>query len=48
VSETKMYQQPVGHSSSLPVQKTAKHRAEFSWLPTSDVAAVTKPRRETR
>jgi len=29
-------------------QQTAKHRAKFGWLPLSDGAAVTKPRRETR
>ena len=33
---------------SVPVQETAKHRAKFGWLPVNDVAAVTKPRRETR
>ena len=33
---------------SVPVQKTAKHRAKFGWPPLSDVGAVTKPRRETR
>jgi len=33
---------------SVPAQETAKHRAKFGWLPLSDVAAVTKPRRETR
>jgi len=32
---------------SVPVQKTAKHRAKFGWPPLSDVAAVTKPWRET-
>jgi len=32
---------------SVPVQETAKHRAKFGWLSLSDVAAVTKPRRET-
>ena len=31
---------------SVPAQETAKHRAKFSWLPLSDVEAVTKPRRE--
>ena len=31
---------------SVPAQKTTKHRAKFSWPPVSDVAAVTKPRRE--
>jgi len=34
--------------NSLPAQETAKHRAKFGWLPLSDVAAVTKPRRESR
>jgi len=34
--------------SSLPAQETAKHHAKFGWLPLSDVAAVTKPRRESR
>jgi len=33
---------------SVPAQETAKHRAKFGWHPLSDVAAVTKPRRETR
>jgi len=33
---------------SVPVQETAKHRAKFGWLPLIDVAAVTKPTRETR
>jgi len=33
---------------SVPVQETAKHRAKFGWPPVSDVAAVTKARRETR
>ena len=28
-------------------QQAAKHRAKFGWLPLKDVAAVTKPRRET-
>jgi len=31
----------------LCAQETAKHRAKFGWPPVSDVAAVTKPRRET-
>jgi len=31
----------------VPAQETAKHRAKFGWRPVSDVAAVTKPRRET-
>jgi len=33
---------------NVPAQETAKHRAKFGWLPLSDVAAVTLPRRETR
>ena len=33
---------------SVAAQETAKHRAKFGWLPVSDVAAVRKPRRETR
>jgi len=32
---------------SVPAQQTAKHRAKFGWPVVSDVAAVTKPRRET-
>jgi len=28
--------------------KTAKHRARFGWPPVSNVAAVTKAKRETR
>jgi len=32
---------------SVPAQETAKDRAKFGWPPVSDVAAVTKPRRET-
>jgi len=32
---------------SLLAQITAKHRAKFGWLPLSDIAAVTKPRRES-
>ena len=32
---------------SVPVQETAKNRAKFGWLPLSDVAAVTLPRRLT-
>jgi len=31
---------------SIPAQVRAKHCAKFGWLPLSDVAAVTKPRRE--
>jgi len=34
--------------NSLPAQETAKHRAKFGWLPMSDVAAVMKPRSESR
>jgi len=34
---------------SVPAQETAEHRAKLGWPPVSDViAAVTKPRRETR
>jgi len=33
---------------SVPAQETAKHCAKFGWSPVNDVAAVTKPRRETR
>ena len=32
---------------SIPAQETAKDRAKFGWPPVSDVAGVTKPRRET-
>ena len=32
----------------VPGQETAKHSAKFGWLTLSDVAAVTKPKRETR
>jgi len=32
---------------NVPAQETAKHRAKFSLTSLSDVAAVTKPRRET-
>jgi len=31
----------------VAVQETTKHRAKFGWPPVSDVAAVTKPRRES-
>jgi len=37
----------IGDRNSVPAQETAKHRAKFSWLPFSDVATVTKPKRET-
>jgi len=33
---------------SLAAQVRAKHCEKFGWLPLSDVAAVTKPRRESR
>jgi len=33
---------------SVPGQDTAIHPAKFGWPPVSDVAAVTKARRETR
>jgi len=36
------------HVYGVPAQKTAKHHAKFGWLPLSDVAAVMKPKRETR
>jgi len=32
----------------VPAQETAKHHTEFDWPPVSDIAVVTKPRRETR
>jgi len=32
----------------VPAQKTSKDRAKFGWPPVSDVAAVTKPRRENQ
>jgi len=32
---------------SVLAQETAKDLAKFGWPPVSDVAAVTKPRRET-
>ena len=32
----------------VAAQETAKHCAKFGWLPLSDVAAVTMPRRESR
>jgi len=52
-SEFCTWQKPLGNKSrlnciySVPAQETAKHRAKFGWLPLSDVAAVTRPRRET-
>jgi len=41
-------QEPRKKIYSVPAQETAKHRAKFDWPPMSDIAAVTKPRRETR
>jgi len=32
---------------SVAAQETAKHRAKFGWPPLSNIAAVTKPKRET-
>ena len=43
-----MDKKPQNCICSVPAQETAKHRAKFGWLPLSDVAAVTKPRRESR
>ena len=33
---------------NVAAQEMVKHRAKFGWPPVNDVAAVTKPRRETR
>ena len=33
---------------SVPAQETAKHSAKIGWPPVNNVAAVTKPRLETR
>jgi len=33
---------------TVRAQETAKHCAKFGWPPVSDIAAVTKPTRETR
>jgi len=41
-------QEPLKMHYSVSAQETAKHRAKFGWLPVSNIAAVTKPRRETR
>jgi len=41
-------QQPLKIYICLPAQVRAKHCEKFGWLPLSDVAAVTKPRRESR
>ena len=35
-------------SVGLPGQETAKHSAKFGWLPLCNVAAASKPKRETR
>jgi len=35
-----------GKIRSVPAQETSKRRARFGWPAVSDVAAVTKPRRE--
>jgi len=40
-------QEPQNCIYSVPAQEMAKHRAKFGWPLVSDVAAVTKPRRET-
>jgi len=40
-------QPPKMYIRSLAAQVRAKHCAKFGWLPLSDVAAVTKPRRES-
>jgi len=40
-------QSPQKHIYNVPAEETAKHRAKFGWPPVSDIAAVTKPRRET-
>jgi len=36
------------NSVGLPAQEMAKRHASFGWPPVSDIAEVTKPRRETR
>jgi len=41
-------QPPKMYIYSLQAQVRAKHWAKFGWLPLSDVAAVMKPRRESR
>jgi len=33
---------------SVPAQETTKHLSKFGWLPLSDIAAATKPRRQSR
>ena len=43
-----MGQEPPKMYYSVPLQQTAKHHTKFRWLPLSDVAAVTLPRRKTR
>jgi len=39
---------PKMYIQCIPANETAKHRAKFGWPPVSDVAAVTKARREMR
>jgi len=39
---------PPKYIYSVAAQETIKHRAKFGWPPVSDVAAVAKPRRDTR
>jgi len=41
-------QEPPKVCTYVPAQETTKDRAKFGWPPVSDVAAVTKPRPETR
>jgi len=41
-------QEPQKCIYNVPAKETAKHHAQFGWLPMSDVAAVTKARRETQ
>jgi len=40
-------QEPLKCIHSVLAQEMAKHPAKFGWLPLTEVAAVTKPRRET-
>ena len=42
-----MAAQPHENVYNVPAQERAKHRAKFGWPAVSDIAAVTKPRRET-
>jgi len=41
-------QEPKKCIYGVPAQETAKHRTKFGWPMASDVAALTKPRRESR